>query len=84
MQLPTLDEAADRLKTVSGLADLDPDAPLGTCGVDSLHLMEWVYAMQESHPDLGIDESLFGDFDETTTFRAVHDRVVRDSGAAAP
>lgn len=77
MQLPTLDESVDLLKAVSGLDDFDPDKPLRSSGVDSLNLVEWVYEMQERHPDLAIDESKLDDIDDVTSFRAVHDEMVQ-------
>lgn len=82
MQLPTLDESVELLKTVSGLDDFDPDTPLRSSGVDSLNLVEWVYEMQERHPDVTIDESLLDDVDDVLTFRALHDLVVRAPQAA--
>lgn len=83
MQLPTLDESVDLLKAVSGIDDFDPDTPLRSSGVDSLNLVEWVYEMQERHPDVVIDESMLDDVDGAVTFRALHDQMVRAQPVAS-
>lgn len=83
MQLPTLDESVDLLKAVSGIDDFDPDTPLRSSGVDSLNLVEWVYEMQERHPDVVIDESMLDDVDDAVTFRALHDQMVRAQPVAS-
>jgi indole-3-glycerol phosphate synthase len=75
MQLPTLDDSIELLKEVSGVDQIDPDTPLQSSEVDSLNLVEWVYQMQERHPELAIDEAIVDDVDEATTFRAIHERV---------
>jgi aryl carrier-like protein len=77
MQLPTLDDSVELLKAVSGLDDFDPDTPLRSSGVDSLNLVEWVYEMQERHPDVTIDESMLDDVDDAVTFRALHGLMVK-------
>jgi aryl carrier-like protein len=82
MQLPTLDDSVELLKAVSGLDDFDPDTPLRSSGVDSLNLVEWIYEMQERHPDMTIDESIVDDVDDDTPFRAVHDQMVLAQAAA--
>ena len=83
MQLPTLDESVELLKAVSGLSEIDPDAPLQSSEVDSLNLVEWVYEMQERHPGLVLDESKLDDVDESTSFRALHDQVVQAQSVAS-
>ena len=84
MPVPTLDASIELLKEVSRVDDFDPDHPLQSSGVDSLDLVEWVYQMQERHPELGIDESIVDDVDESVTFRAVYEQAVRSAPPAAP
>lgn len=79
-QLPTLEESIELLKTVSGLDEFDPDTPLRSSGVDSLNLVEWVYEMQERHPELGLDESKLDDIDDVVSFRQVHGEMVQAPG----
>lgn len=81
MQLPTLDDSVELLKAVSGLDEFNPDTPLRSSGVDSLNLVEWIYEMQERHPDMTIDESIVDDVDDDTPFRAVHDQMVQAQAA---
>jgi Phosphopantetheine attachment site len=83
MDLPTLDDSVDLLKTVSGLDDIDPDTPLQSSEVDSLNLVEWVYEMQERHPEMTIDESIVDSVGETVTFREVHDQMIRAQHVAS-
>ncbi len=83
MELPTLDASIELLEEVSGVEDFDPDTPLRSSGVDSLNLVEWVYQMQERHPDLEIDESIVDDVDDTAPFRAVHERMVQALSAGS-
>lgn len=76
MDIPTLADSIDQLRAVRGLDEFDPDTPLMTSDVDSLDLIEWLYAMQERYPEIPVDESVFEDIDETVTFRAIHDQIV--------
>lgn len=82
MQLPTLEMFVDRLMAVNRIEDFDPDTPLTTSGVDSLDLVEWVYAMQEQYPELGLDESLVESVSDTVTFRGIHQKVLAAHGVA--
>ena len=83
MNLPTLDESVDQLKRVARLDDFDPDVPLPHSGVDSLDLVEWLYAFQDRHPDITVDESLLEHVDDTVSFRDIHDRIVQEQIVAA-
>jgi acyl carrier protein len=77
MEYPTLEDVTEQLQAVSGVDDIDPDVPLlNIDDLDSLDLMEWLYGFQEKYPELGADESLFEDIDETVTLRAVYDQVI--------
>jgi hypothetical protein len=76
MKVPTLDESVDQLKAVAGLDDFDPDVPLPLSDADSLDLVEWLYAFQERHPDVTVDESVLEHVDDTVSFRDLHDRII--------
>jgi acyl carrier protein len=77
MEYPTLADVTEQLQAVSGVDNIDPDVPLlNIDDLDSLDLMEWLYGFQEKYPELGADESLFEDIDETVTLRAVYDQVI--------
>jgi hypothetical protein len=45
--------------------------------------MEWLYGFQEKYPEIGADESLFEDIDESITLRAIYDQVIANATAAA-
>jgi acyl carrier protein len=84
MDLPTVEELAGQLAAVSGAENVDVDAPLlQLADVDSLDLMEWLYGFQNKYPDVPADESLFKDIDDTTTLRAVHEKLMALAPAAA-
>nr|WP_017615284.1 hypothetical protein [Nocardiopsis salina] len=76
MLIPTVEELAGQLAAVSGAEKIDPDHPIQhITDVDSLDLMEWLYGFQNDYPHIPADESLFADIDDTTTLRAVHERI---------
>jgi hypothetical protein len=50
--------------------------------VDSLNLVEWIYEMQERHPDFTIDEGIVDGVDEHVTFRAIHAQLLQAPLAA--
>lgn len=77
MELPTIDELASQLQAVSGALTVDVDAALlQISDIDSLDLMEWLYGFQKKYPHIPADESLFSDLDNSTTLRAVHEKII--------
>jgi hypothetical protein len=85
MEYPTLEDVVEQLQNVSGVDRIDPDRPLlDIDDLDSLDLMEWLYGFQEKHPQLGADESLFEDIDESVTLRAIYDQIIADAAAISP
>ncbi|MEO3870716.1 hypothetical protein ABGB18_18050 [Nonomuraea sp. B12E4] len=77
MELPTVEDLATQLQAVSGAEAVDVDAALlQLADVDSLDLMEWLYAFQNQYPHIPADESLFKDMDDTVTLRTLHGRLV--------
>lgn len=78
MSMPTLEDSIARLVSISGVKGFDPDTPLTSSAVDSLDLTEWVYTMQEDHPELGLDESIVGGIDDTVTFRSLYQQILAD------
>jgi acyl carrier protein len=83
MEYPTLEDVTEQLQAVSGVDDIDPDVPLlNIDDLDSLDLMEWLYGFQEKYPEIGADESLFEDIDESITLRAIYDQVIANATAA--
>lgn len=77
MELPTVEELATQLETVSGAESIDPDASLRqNSDLDSLDLMEWLYNFQSQYPDIPADETLFADMDDTTTLRDVYQKLL--------
>jgi hypothetical protein len=84
MEYPTLEDVTEQLQAVSGVDSIDPDVPLlNIDDLDSLDLMEWLYGFQEKYPEIGADESLFEDIDESITLRAIYDQVIANAGATA-
>ncbi len=62
MAIPTVEELAEQLQSVSGAPSIDVDASLlQLADVDSLDLMEWLYGFQSAYPHIPADESLFSD-----------------------
>jgi hypothetical protein len=45
--IPDFDHALLMLCEIRGIADLDPDAPMGLSGSDSLDIIEWAYQLCE-------------------------------------
>jgi acyl carrier protein len=85
MEYPTLEDVTEQLQAVSGVDQIDPDVPLlNIDDLDSLDLMEWLYGFQEKYPEIGADESLFEDIDESITLRAIYDQVIANATAATP
>ncbi len=77
MEIPTVEDLATQLQSVSGAKVVDADAALQQIAdVDSLDLMEWLYGFQDKYPHIPADESLFADIDDTTTLRTVHERIL--------
>jgi hypothetical protein len=77
MEYPTLEDVTEQLQAVSGVDRIDPDVPLSSIeDIDSLHLMEWLYGFQEKYPEIGADESLFEDVDESVTLRTIYGQLV--------
>jgi acyl carrier protein len=77
VELPTVEELATQLETVSGAESIDPDASLRqNSDLDSLDLMEWLYNFQSQYPDIPADETLFADMDDTTTLRDVYQKLL--------
>ena len=84
MEYPTLEDVTEQLQAVSGVDDIDPDVPLlNIDDLDSLDLMEWLYGFQEKYPEIGADESLFEDIDESITLRAIYDQVIATATSVA-
>lgn len=76
-EIPTVDELAAQLQSVSGAESIDVDTAVQQLAdVDSLDLMEWLYGFQSAYPKIPADESLFHDVNETTTLRTLHARIV--------
>jgi hypothetical protein len=85
MEYPTLEDVTEQLQAVSGVDQIDPDVPLlNVDDLDSLDLMEWLYGFQEKYPELGADESLFEDIDESVTLRAIYDQIIANAGVSTP
>lgn len=83
MGIPTVEELAEQLQSVSGAPSIDVDASLlQLADVDSLDLMEWLYGFQSAYPHIPADESLFSDVNDATTLRTLHARIA--ALAAAP
>jgi len=83
MTTPTLDEMIQQLKDLTEVAEIDPDVPLAELSeIDSLDLMEWVYQAQERYA-LAVDESVFEDFDGSSTLRRLFERVMATAEAAS-
>lgn len=82
--MPTFEEVLEQLEQLADTPDIDPDAPLGSLDVDSLDLLEWVYALQDDH-QLDIDEVRLAELtrDETASLRVVYDKLVLTAGSAA-
>jgi acyl carrier protein len=80
MEYPTLEDVTEQLQAVSGVDRIDPDVPLLDIeDLDSLDLMEWLYGFQEKYPEIGADESLFEDVDESVTLRTIYDQLAATS-----
>lgn len=83
MEYPTLEDVTEQLQAVSGVDQIDADVPLlNIDDLDSLDLMEWLYGFQEKYPEIGADESLFEDIDESVTLRDIYDQVIANANAA--
>jgi hypothetical protein len=83
-EVPTVEELAAQLQSVSGAESIDVDAAVQQLAdVDSLDLMEWLYSFQTAYPDIPADESLFHDVNDTTTLRTLHERIVALAAASA-
>lgn len=77
MEIPTLDEVVEQMKSVSGAPAIDPDVPLQNIeDIDSLDMMEWLYEFQEKYPHIGAEESVFEDISDATTFRNIYDEIL--------
>ena len=74
----TIEDFARELENVSGASHIDPDTPLTKIpDIDSMDLMEWLYEFQNSHPDSGVDASVFENEDGSATLRTFHSRLVK-------
>jgi acyl carrier protein len=84
MEYPTLEAVTEQLQSVSGVDKIDPDRSLLEIDdLDSLDLMEWLYGFQEKYPQIGADESLFEDIDDSVTLRAIYDQIIANATSVA-
>lgn len=76
--MPTFEEVLEQLEHLADTPDIDPDAPLASLDVDSLDLLEWVWAIEDDH-QLDIDQKQLAELagDDTVSLRVVYDKLVR-------
>ncbi len=71
---PTLDEVLSSLRTMFPSATIDADRSLGDLEIDSMDLLEWLYALVEDHA-VEVDEAALQSIDDETTLRELYGSV---------
>ena len=71
MAAPTLDDVVTSLRTMFPSATIDPDVPLGDLDIDSMDLLEWLYALVDEH-GLEIDEAALQAIDDEMSVRELY------------
>lgn len=68
-----LTKLCSELKELLTIDEVDPDAPLGEVGIDSLNVIELILACEEIYEGVIDPEAL--EFDEFTTLRELDQRL---------
>lgn len=74
MSLPTLEEAVEQLKDLSEVDDINPDTLVSELEIDSLDVLEWLYAIADEN-DVEFDEEALADL-EDVTIRKIYGSVI--------
>lgn len=74
MPAPTIDDIRRSLEVLFPSATIDLDVPMGDLGIDSMDLLEWLYALVEDH-GVDIDEEALQAVDDETTIRQLYESV---------
>lgn len=75
MSMPTFEEVLEKLKELTEIDDLDPDAPVSELEIDSLDVLEWLYAVADDN-NVEFDEEALADI-EDVTIRKIYGRVIQ-------
>jgi acyl carrier protein len=71
---PTIDDIRASLTSLFPSATIDLDVPMGDLGIDSMDLLEWLYALVEDH-GVEIDEEALQAVDDEMTIRQLYESV---------
>lgn len=74
MPAPTIDDIRRSLEALFPSATIDLDVPMGDLGIDSMDLLEWLYALVEDH-GVDIDEEALQAVDDEMTIRQLYESV---------
>lgn len=80
MAVPTLEDVVDKLKELSEVDEIDPDTLVSELEVDSLDVLELLYAIADEQ-DVEFDEDVLADL-EDVTIRKIYGRVIEPILAA--
>jgi len=72
--VPTLDSVLSSLRDMFPEARVEPDRALGDLEIDSMDLLEWLYALVEDH-GVDIDEAGLQSIDDETTLRELYESL---------
>jgi acyl carrier protein len=71
---PSIDDIERSLRAMFPSAVVDVDVPLGDLDIDSMDLLEWLYALVEDH-GLEMDEDALQQVDDEITVRQLYEIV---------
>lgn len=74
--IPTLEEVVRWVEEIADVTGFDPDQDMETQGVDSLDLIEFAQALEDTFPGLTIDESALEEALTDRTMRQLYNRIV--------